>query len=213
MPLDDGSNAYWTLHNFDNELMLALGGKADVLFLGDSITDLLASGPGQPVWDALFAPLGAADFAIAGITTSQVLWQVDQGQVRAAAPRVVVLMIGTNNVGLGQSPAATADGIKSIVESIRTQLPRSQILLLGILPRGEFADDPLRAKIAQVNSQIAQLADGNRVRFRDIGKSFMGADGTISPEVMPDFVHPSLWGYQIYTASIWWDLQQMLRGS
>jgi lysophospholipase L1-like esterase/Ca2+-binding EF-hand superfamily protein len=209
LPLNDGTNAYWTQRNLEDETVLQLGGTADVLFLGDSITDWLATGVGQPAWDNFFEPLGAVDFAVAGVTTSQVLWQVQQGQVEAAEPRVVVLMVGTNNLALGQSPAAVADGITAIVDGIQEQLPETQILLLGILPRGESPADPLRQKVAQVNDRISELA-GGRVRFRDIGAGFLEPDSTISPAVMPDYLHPSLLGYEIYTASVWWELRQML---
>jgi beta-glucosidase len=184
-------------------------GPAKVLFLGDSITDGLENGAGQSVWTTFFAPLGAEDFAIGGLTTSQVLWQVETGEVALAAPQVVVLMIGTNNLGIGQTPQDTAAGIAKIVDEIHAQLPKTQILLLGLLPRGESPTDPLRAKIAQVNALIAGL-EGNGVTFLDLGAAFLQADGTISAAVMPDFLHPSLFGYQIYTVAIWETLMALL---
>jgi hypothetical protein len=95
------------------------------------------------------------------------------------------------------------------VDGIQEQLPETEILLLGILPRGESPADPLRQKVAQVNDRISDPA-GDRVRFLDIGAGFLEPDGTISPAVMPDFLHPSLLGYEIYTASVWWELRQML---
>lgn len=207
-PINNGTSAYWTMREQQNEQRLQ-DGPAEVLFLGDSITDFLADGPGQSVWDTWFAPLGAEDFAIGGPTTSQVLWQVEAGEVALAAPRVVVLMIGTNNLGGGQSPQVTADGIAKIVEEIHTQLPKTQILLLGLLPRGQSPADPLRAKVAQVNTLIAGL-EGKGVTFLDIGADFLQPDGTLSSRVMPDFLHPSLLGYQIYTAALWEPLMALL---
>jgi lysophospholipase L1-like esterase len=136
---------------------------------------------------------------------------VQTGQVALASPDVVVLMVGTNNLGLlGQSPRAVAAGITRIVEEIELQSPGTRILLLGILPRGQTQDDPLRAKVADVNRLIAGLDDGDRVTFLDIGAWFLQPDGRISPGVMPDFVHPSLWGYQLYTSAIWLSLVELL---
>lgn len=209
LPLNDGSNGYWTARNQQNDARLFLDGHANVLFLGDSITDGL-SVRGKSVWDEFFAPLDSDNFAISGLTTSQVLWQVETGRVALASPNVVVLMIGTNNLGLGQSPPAVAAGISKIVNEIRDQLPRTQILLLGILPRGQSPADPVRTRIAQVNDMIATLEDESRVTFLDIGSRFLQPDGTISPAVLSDYVHPSLWGYQIYTASIWNPLLALL---
>jgi len=203
LPLDVSSNPVWSERNRENALRLLWGGHADVLFMGDSITDWLATGAGQPVWDAFLEPLGAEDLAIGGLTTSQVLWQVETGQVALASPDVVVLMIGSNNLGLlGQSPEAVAAGITRIVEEVGEELPDTRILLLGILPRGQTPDDPLRTQVAEVNRLIAGLDDGDRVRFLDIGGWFLQPDGRISPDVMPDFAHPSLKGYQLYADAI-----------
>jgi lysophospholipase L1-like esterase len=210
LPLDGGSSAYWRQRNTENEIRLLQGGHANVLFLGDSITDSLSSGPGKPIWDMFFDPLDMDNFAVGGISTSQVLWQVETGQVALASPEVVVLMIGTNNLGLGQSPKAVAAGISKIVDELGQQLPHTQVLLLGILPRGQSPADPARQQIAQVNRLIAGLDDGRRVRFLDLGGGFVQPDGTISPAVMPDFLHPSLLGYQIYTISVWQPLMELL---
>src|SRR5207302_7005145 len=81
LPLPPTGNAYWETRNAQNMLELIAGDRPSVLFLGDSITDLIASGAGQPVWDAMYAPLGSLDFGIGGFRTSQVLWQVETGQV------------------------------------------------------------------------------------------------------------------------------------
>ena len=202
LPLPLAGNDYWQTRDIQNRLGLALGFRPRVLFLGDSITALLASGTGQPLWDTFYAPLPAADFAVGGITTSQVIWQIESGQVAQAAPEVVVLMIGTNNLGLGQSPEATAAGITKIVEEIRGQLPNTRILLLGVLPRGESRADPFRKPIARVNNLIADL-DGDRVSYLDIGGWFLAPDGSIPAAFMSDFLHPTLWGYEVYTSQVW----------
>jgi beta-glucosidase len=204
-------NAYWNLREARNEARAAQG-PAPILFLGDSITDWFATGPGQPVWDTFLAPLGAENFAVAGVTTWQVLWQVESGQVATLAPDVVVLMIGTNNLALGQSPPAVAEGIAEIVDEITARSPRTKVLLLGILPRGRTAVEPLRAAIAQVNAAIASLDDGQRVRYLDVGSQFLQPDGTLPPTVMADGLHPTLWGYEILIASIWQPLLRLATG-
>ena len=38
--------------------------------------------------------------------------------------------------------------------------------------------------------------------FTDFGDKFLEADGTLSPEVMPDFLHPNAKGYQIWADAI-----------
>lgn len=208
LPLRNPDLPYWAQRDAQNEARAALG-PAPVLFLGDSITDLFALGAGKPVWDKFLAPAGALDFAVSGITTSEVLWQVESGQVAAVAPEVAVLMIGTNNLGQGQTPPAVAAGVSRVVREIRLTSPATSILLLGILPRGSSGDDPFRAEIAAVNTQLAALDDGKHVRFLDIGSHFVTRDGSIPDDVMADGLHPTLEGYQILISNLWKPLQEM----
>jgi lysophospholipase L1-like esterase len=210
LPLDDGTDLYWADRNEQNELRLMDPAPISTLFLGDSITDWLANGAGAGVWDSFFAPLGAADFAVAGVTTSQVLWQVEKGQAALAAPKVIVLLIGSNNLGLGQSTTAAAKGVNAVVANLRTQLPKTRILLLGLLPREESAAAPIRAQITEVNQAIAKLDDGRYVHFLDIGGLFVKRDGDISPFIMPDFLHPSAFGYELYALGVYWAVTDLL---
>lgn len=195
--------ARWDQRNGENLALLASGTKPDVLFLGDSITDGLGYGSGQPLWNELYAPLTAANFGIGGLTTSNVLWQVETGQVAMAAPKTIVLLIGSNNLGAKQPPGEVYAGVEKIVNTLGAQLPDTKILLVGILPRGHSRTDPFRASIPETNRLLADLDDGDRVTFVDVGKVFLSPDNSISPVVMPDGAHPSLLGYQLYTREIW----------
>lgn len=202
--------ARWDQRNAENLAMLAAGVKPDVLFLGDSITDGLGFGSGKPLWDELYAPLTAANFGIGGLTTSNVLWQVETGQVALAAPKTIVLLIGSNNLGAKQPPGEVFLGVEKIVNAIGVQLPDTKIMLVGILPRGHNNTDPFRVSIPETNRLLADLDDGDRVTFLDVGKVFLSLDKSISPVVMPDGAHPSLFGYQLYTREIWPTLADLL---
>jgi N-acetylglucosamine-6-sulfatase len=174
-------------------------GNDSVVFLGDSITDKFDNpmfpGNGSAVWAAKLAPMGAADFGVGGDTTNDLLWRVQNGEL-AGQPRVAVVEIGTNNLGLlGQSPGQTAAGIAAVVSAVRQVSPDTQVLVLGILPRGTGADDPLAVEARQVNALIAGLADGDHVHYLDVGSAVAGPDGAAAPALMPDLVHPDAAGY------------------
>ena len=191
---------------------LAHSGKIDLLFLGDSITDRWTTGPGRDVWDAEYAPLHAADFGITGDRTQYLLWRIQHGELDGIRPKAVIIMIGTNNVPVA-SPPAIARAIAAIVTTTRAKLPRTRILLLGILPRDEFPSSPLRAKIATVNALLARLSDGRTVRYLDMGEVFLQSDGTISRDVMPDFIHPSAGGYRLWAQTMRPVLDEMMSES
>ena len=84
------------------------------------------------------------------------------------------------------------------------------MLLLAIFPRGE-KPNPQREKIQQVNATIAGLGDDQRVFFMDIGNKFLEPDGTLSKEVMPDFLHLSPKGYQIWADAISPKLAELMK--
>ena len=186
-------------------------GRIDVLFLGDSITEAWEKN-GEKVWEKNFTRLHAANFGIGGDTTQNVLWRVTQGgALKGVKPRVVVLMIGTNNFGLhGDSPEAVLGGIKAIVEALRRESPAAKMLLLDIFPRGN-PGDPLRRKVMEANRLLEAYAKENpevtRLRIWD---EFMNEDGTLPPEVMPDKLHLSEKGYAIWAEAMLPALQRLL---
>ncbi|AGA29034.1 platelet-activating factor acetylhydrolase IB subunit [Singulisphaera acidiphila] len=188
-------------------------GKIDLLFLGDSITngwgghDNNGAGPIE-VWERHFAPRNAANFGIGGDRTQHVLWRIENGEVDGISPKVVILMIGTNNTGANTSDEI-AEGIEAIVKSLRQRLSTTKILLLAVFPRGE-KPGPIREKLAAVNDRIAKLDDGQMVKYLDIGPKFLNEDGTISKEIMPDSLHLKRKGYRIWADAIEPTLWSML---
>jgi lysophospholipase L1-like esterase len=182
-------------------------GGVDLLFMGDSITDGWRS---QKLWRKKYMPLKAVDFGIGGDRTQHVLWRLQNGECEGIKPKVVVLMIGTNNMG-DNSVAEIVEGVTAIVKEFRTRLPESKILLLGVFPRAEKRDEPLRKKVEDVNREIAKLDDGRSVTYLDINQKFLDADGNLRKDLMPDLVHPNAAGYQVWADAMDSTLQTMLK--
>ena len=99
---------------------------------------------GNAVWNAqLQAKYNALDLGFSGDQTENVLWRLQHGEIDGIAPKVAVLMIGTNNTGDRQEdPSTTAAGIRRIVEELRQRLPDTKILLLAVFPRDEQPNEP-----------------------------------------------------------------------
>jgi lysophospholipase L1-like esterase len=190
-------------------------GGIDLLFLGDSITDGWRTG-GKQVWDREYAPLKAANFGIGGDRTEHVLWRLRNGEAEGFQPKLVVLMIGTNNTGFerdGKTPRNTTpeiiEGITAVVHELRGKFAGAKILLLAVFPRGE-KDSLQRAQVAEINKVIAKLEDGAHVFYLDIGAKFLDAEGNIPKDIMPDLLHPNEKGYEIWADAIREPLKRLL---
>jgi lysophospholipase L1-like esterase len=170
-------------------------GNSDLLFVGDSITYgwQLA---GQSVWNPYYATRRAMLAGIPGDQTQNVLWRIDHGNLDGIRPKLVVLMIGTNNET--DPPDDVAAGVMAIVQDLRVQLPEANMLLLGILPRGSMAADPQRQKDAVANGLLRGLAAGQDVNYLDLTPAFLNEDGTLrSGLIQSDDVHPTAQGYAV----------------
>ncbi len=174
---------------------------AQILFIGDSITQGW-EGEGKEVWQKYFAPFKAINLGIGGDRTQHVLYRLDNGNLEGIQPKAAVVMIGTNNSnGEDNTPAQIADGVRAIVQRLRDRIPGVKILLLAIFPRGENFN-PQRGKLAQINQVLQKLDDGKQVFFLDIGHRFLTEDGLIPSEIMPDYLHLTPQGYEIWAKAI-----------
>jgi len=209
-------DAGW-LKRHEGFVQIAKAGGVDVLFLGDSITDAWRS-RGQAVWDKYYAGLHAANFGISGDRTQHVLWRMDHGELDGLHPKVVVLMIGTNNTGIERdrpvprnTPAEAIAGVTAVVHELRAKLPDAKLLLLALLPRADSVG-PKPADIREINAAIARLADGPSVRFLDLGPKLSAPDGTpAADDFMPDHLHPGPKGYAIWAEAMREPLAQLLQ--
>ena len=174
-------------------------GKVDLLLIGDSITQGW-EGSGKDVWSKFYAPRNAVNLGIGGDRTQHVLWRLDNGNIEGIEPKAAVIMIGTNNAG-SNSSEEIADGVAAIVTKLRTKLPKTKLLVLAIFPRGATPEDKGRQKNAGANEHIAKLADGDMIHFLDIGPKFLGENGTLSKEVMPDLLHLNAASYKTWAES------------
>ena len=157
-----------------------------------------------------------ADFGVGWDRIQNLLWRMRHGELDGLRPKAVVLLIGTNNAGNEDdgnprnTKAEIVEGISVVLKELRTRFPESKVLLLGIFPRGS-KDDPVREQVREINSQLAKLGDGKTVKFMDFGDKFVAADGTLSREIMPDLLHLSEKGYQIWAEAMEPTLVEMLK--
>jgi len=162
-----------------------------------------------------FLDMGALVIGISGDRTQHVLWRLNEGAVKGLEPKVAVVMIGTNNSGGDRNSASEmVEGVRAVVTRLHELLPETKILLLGIFPRGEEFNE-IRGKILQVNQAVQKMEDEmeGTVFYLDIGHRFLQSDGRISTAIMPDFLHLTEAGYEIWAQSIEPTLVSLLSGA
>ena len=192
------SIARWKSMHEENKAVAAKGG-ARLVFVGDSLTELWRW---DETWKA-FDKYNAANLGIGGDKTQNLLWRLDHGEVGALDPEAVVLLIGTNNFGhLDHSAEEVFEGTRRIVEKLLQVFPRAKLLLMGVFPCQQEADHPFRERIKKTNARTAALADGDRIRFLDIGKELLESDGSISQTIMEDYLHLTPKGYRIWFEAV-----------
>ncbi len=176
-------------------------GPVKILFIGDSLTKGWMDG-GKAVWDKNYAPLDAVDIGIGGDSTRQILWRIDHGAVDGISPKLIVLMIGTNNL-YGDYNAGTnseiAKGIETIIQQLKMKCPEARILLLGLLPRQNAY---FSGRTKAINAQLAKL-DGGSVRFLDMSDKFQISEGNLVADLYtPDLVHLQPKGYEVWAETM-----------
>ena len=147
-PEDAWSHLHTTFTREAQEAGVAGRRRCEVLFVGDSITEAMRGTQFGERYEELGArarafveafPRGdALAFGIAGDRTQHLLFRLKGGELSFRhAPKAVVLMIGTNNLGRdGDDAHDTFLGIKACAATVAAMLPGSKIVLPGILPRG-----------------------------------------------------------------------------
>ena len=182
-----------------------------MIMIGDSITHHFES-EGKKVWNKYLKPLNVFNLGFSGDRTENVLWRLRNGEVEGLSPKLITLMIGTNNTGhRTEPPEETAVGIKEILRELRARMPEAKILLLAIFPRDEKPDGDMRKQNDAINAIIKDFGDDKDIFFLDIGDKFLDDNGNLSKKIMPDALHPNLDGYQIWDDAMMPVVEKLLK--
>jgi lysophospholipase L1-like esterase len=184
----------------------------DIIFIGDSITEGWL-GSGKALWEKDYEPRHALDFGIGGDKTQNVLWRLNNMDIRNLKPKVAVVLIGTNN--LANNPHEIADGVRAILANTQEAFPGVKIILVSIMPNARAND-----KMMQVDSIIRGYADDSSVYYLNL-VPLMPPVTTITPDgqtdtnwkgLSRDHLHPDASGYQIWDDAMEPLLSKLLAG-
>lgn len=189
------------------------GKRPEILFIGDSITygwttAANAKAPGGlDIWNKNFAPLGAVNFGIPADRVENILWRITEGEQLACQPKIIVLMIGTNN--MGRSPDISTDiaaGIDNLLKVMKEKVPDVKIILSAVTPRNA------QVPIADVNKLLPEVAKANGAVFFDPSDALTGGTGDAKDrKIFRDGLHFSPEGYRRYASVLLPLIQQALK--
>lgn len=183
--------------------------QPEFVIMGDSITGAWEA-QGKECWAKNFAPLKSCAFGNGGDRVEHLLWRVkNSGLGKDFQPKVIAILIGVNNL-FSADPVDIAAGTENLIREIHKMSPKTKILLLGVFPVGEKANDIRRNMIKNVNAQYEKLADNKNVFYLDFGQVFLEPDGSISKDILFDYVHCTPKGYDRYTENLLPKVKELL---
>lgn len=183
--------------------------KFDLILVGDSITNNFEKAAYQQVWNQFFAPRHALNLGYSGYRTENIVWNLQNGELDGQSPKVITLMIGTNNVDEKNYPtrhtaSQLAGGIEAIVKVMREKCPETKILIVRSFPGCYGGPNPTshRDILDRAWATALKLADGQHVFFCDVNHVFLNLDGSIKKELMPDWLHPNPEGAKLWAQAM-----------
>jgi lysophospholipase L1-like esterase len=166
------------------------------VILGNSIIHFWGGRPvadlqrGRDSWNEYLEPAGLRNLAYGWDRIENVLWRVYHDELDGYAARHVILMIGTNNLGINSDPEIIA-GLKLLIHAVKVRQPLATILLSGILPR-----QGMEERIVLLNKNISRLAADRKLLFIDPGRLLLTGRGKIDESLFSDGLHPNAAGYK-----------------
>lgn len=217
-----------------------------LILLGDSITEswlgmkmgvpiARAAGVPQVLSELVKAKPGRAELdplvlAIGGDQTQHQLYRLQHGQLLPAYANdpsaIFVVMIGTNNLGAGELPGPTSQGVLAVADYILSNT-KGHLVLLQILPRGDSfrlqslcpprcsssgtpftsfqpAVDKLNRAITEgIHDLTVRHSATKRFGLVKCGDPFLSKETSpenqdeVDTSLMPDLLHPNDAGHRI----------------
>ena len=175
------------------KLREAENNKVDFVMIGDSITHSWSKYPG------VFEGSNLLNLGFPGDRTQNVLWRIENGALDGISPKLVTLMIGTNNLHENKKayppdkPEDIFAGIQAIVTEVRTRLPKSKIVVFSVFPRKPGSEND-RAK--EVNAMLPEISDGKYISYIDFNAFFLNENGQQNKDLYNrDLLHLNDRGY------------------
>ncbi|MDE3198469.1 MAG: hypothetical protein KGN84_19120 [Acidobacteriota bacterium] len=185
-------------------LAKAKQGHINIYFEGDSIARRWGATDYPQLlenWKQNFFGWDAADFGWGADRVQNILWRLENGELDGVNPKVIVLLAGTNNLDGRETAGEITKRLEDVIHVMREKAPGAVIVVTGIFPR----NDRMNAlpTIAEINTNLAKLADGHTVRYININDKLADSSGNLHEGMMNrDRLHPAQKGYQVWADAL-----------
>ena len=187
---------HWNLlrANKESPPQMVLLGNSIVQHWGGKLDSTIHRG--QDSWEKYFAPLGMRNLGFGGDCIENILWRVYHGELDGYSAKQVVIMAGTNNIGINTDEEIIA-GIKLLLQEVKERQPSARMLMVGILPRR--GKEP---RVATLNRQIEALCGNEKIPYINPGKLLLDTSGKVKEPLFADGLHPGAEGYRMLAKAI-----------
>lgn len=174
----------------------------DILLIGNSIIHYFGGKPagtiarGEKDWAQYLAPLKIQNSGFGWDRIENVLWRIYHGGLDNFNGQNIVLMIGTNNIGINTNEEIV-EGLEFLIEAMKYRKPLVKITLVGILPRKNK-----ESEVTDLNLKIKKMGLKNQVRYVDFGRSFLDGRAINTGLFEKDGLHPNAKGYEVLGKSL-----------
>ena len=175
--------------------------EGQVVFFGDSITELL------PISDwygeySLQSGLELYNRGIGGDSTLG-LYRRAKENVLCIKPCAVVILIGTNDLGMGFDTDFLKSNMENILKLFKDECPGCKIILEAIYPVIEGrAGKRKNSDILEANRKYKALAEKYGATFIDLTDKLADEKGNLKESCTYDGLHLSAKGYEVTTKEI-----------
>lgn len=178
-----------------------------VLF-GDSITEIFNS---YELFYDFSQKSGQAVYnrGISGDTSDRLLWRLKTNALNIK-PRNLVILIGTNDLGLGVPIEAIVRNIGEILRVTAQTLPNTNVVLQGVYPVNKYMSlaaaqmvgKRKNKNILALNEQLRALALDSGVFYLDLTDKLADKKGRLAKEFCYDGLHLNVHGFTVAAKEI-----------
>ena len=210
-PRETTGESKWVANHYKRMMDLADKSpeKFKIVFVGDSITKKWLDQSGS-LWADNFgdenSPYYALNLGVPGDRTDHVLYRLkskaDGGMGNldnpAIRPKVIVLMIGTNNLFPPHSAEQIAGGIEAVAKRLRELRPDAKLIICSVLPSNNPQND--KEQVQPANATLPALAESleEDVQYLNLFPAFLDEEGKKKTDCYVDGLHLNEAGYAIW---------------